>query len=109
MVTLYRVLSLPELENIRHIKGFRTIETSMEVKQFCASKEDARRFARHLRTLQREPLQIISIEIEDTVLDEFEADIEIDTEIFSQGKVVTVQRDQLELLNENFRNLKIVK
>ncbi len=81
----------------------------MEVKQFCTSKEDARRFADHLRILQNEPAQIVSIDIEESVLSEFETDIEIDTEIFSQGKVVTVQRNQLELLNESFRNLTVVK
>ena len=109
MATIYRVLSPLELEDIPRINGFRTIVTSMEVKQFCTSEEDARRFADHLRILQDEPLQIISIEIDESILDEFETDIEIDNEIFINGIVVTVQRNQMELLNGSFRNLTVVQ
>ena len=104
MIQLFRVVSQSEYEDILRIGGFRFVINALEAKQFCLSLQEADQFAEAIREINNISTTIISLEVEQNVFEQFELHMNIDVRLFPSG-VVTIQRDKIELLNKEYRNL----
>lgn len=108
-ISIFRVVSQAEFDEIVKTQEFRTTLKSFDSKQFCFSYEDAERAVPMIMSWDKCDLLIIKISIPDQLIydKEFEQSIDIDPSIFKDG-VLTVQDDKLSLLNENYIDLELV-
>lgn len=104
---LYRVMSEDEYNDVVQNGEFRSIDRSLEGKQFGCVFDEMVIFSKEMLKFDKKNLLIIQVEIPESIEKDFDYSLDIDAHIF-KGGVFTIQEEQLPLFNEKKRRLKIV-
>lgn len=96
---IYRAISGAEKDNLELLQEFRLKIGAYEAKLFAESLEDASVFGKNFYRFDNEPFFVVAVLIEDDFSKQFaieSPDIELGV-----GATIVVDRDQLDIFNQN--------